>query len=267
MRISVEGISFSYPGGVQALDGIDLIVEGNETLALIGENGAGKSTLAKHLNGLLRPDKGHVLIGDWDTRDYPVAQLARRVGLAFQNPDDQLFARTVAEEVAFGPRNLGRDEVAVRADVEQALARVGLEGVREQHPYDLPVPERKLVALAAVLAMHTPVVVLDEPTMAQDARGVAEMGRIVDELHAEGRTVIAITHDIDFCADHFARVVVLAGGRVMADGPANDVLTQAELLAQSQIEPPQLVRLARAIGLPRAPLTIDGFLQTLTQKE
>lgn len=267
MRISVEGISFSYPGGVQALEGVDLSVTENETLALIGENGAGKSTLAKHLNGLLKPDSGHVFIGEWDTRDHPVARLAQRVGLAFQNPDDQLFARTVADEVAFGPRNLGRDKETVRADVEQALARVGLADVSERHPYDLPVPERKLVALAAVLAMRTPIVVLDEPTMAQDARGVAQMGRIVDALQEEGRTVIAISHDIDFCANHFARVVVLAGGQVKADGPASEVLTQAETLAQSQIEPPQLVRLSRALGLPRAPLTIDDFLQTLAQKE
>ena len=267
MKIVLEAVSFSYPGGVEALREVSLTIETNESVALIGENGAGKTTLAKHLNGLLKPASGRVFIGNWDTHDYSVARLAGRVGLAFQNPNDQLFARTVGDEVAFGPRNLGHDSETIHREVNRALVQVGLDWAMERHPYDLAAPERKLVALAAILAMRTPVIILDEPTMGQDARGIDQVSRIVAELRQEGRTVLAISHDIDFCAENFERIVVMAGGRVTADGPAGDVLSQSRLLAESQIEAPQMVRLARALDLPAAPLTVPGFLQALKDKE
>lgn len=260
MRIHVESASFAYPGGVQALRDISLTIEAGAAVALIGENGAGKTTLAKQLNGLLKPDQGIVQIGDWDSRDHSVAQLAARVGYAFQNPDDQLFARTVREEVAFGPRNLGRTAEAIEADVHWALEQVELVEEQLSHPYDLQAADRKLVAMAAVLAMRTPVIILDEPTMGQDSRGIERIGRIVKQLVEDGRTVLVISHDIDFCADHFERVVVMSGGRIAADGPAEQVLAQESVLAAAQVEPPQMVRLAQALKLRRSPLTIEGFL-------
>ncbi len=260
MRIRLEGIHFTYPGRVEALRGVDLVVEAGERVALIGENGAGKTTLARHLNGLLKPDRGDVWIGDWNTRDRTVGRLAARVGYAFQNPDDQLFARTVREEVAFGPRNLGRDPETVDRDVDWALEQVGLGGTLDLHPYDLQAAERKLIALAAVLAMRTPVVVLDEPTMGQDGRGIERIGRIVEELAAAGRTVLTISHNIDFCAEHFRRVVVLSQGQVVVDGPVEAVFSRAAILKEAQVDPPQLVRLAQALDWPQAPLTVAGFL-------
>ncbi len=155
MKISVEDVYFSYPSGVEALRGVSLTVEAGEAVAILGENGAGKSTLAKHLNGLLRPSAGRVLIGDWDTRDHTTAQMAHRVGYVFQNPDDQLFERLVRKEVAFGPRNLGYSDAEVEQFVAQALTQVGLEAEADTHPYDLPLAQRKLLALAAVLAMQS----------------------------------------------------------------------------------------------------------------
>jgi energy-coupling factor transport system ATP-binding protein len=271
MTIAVEEVEFTYPGGANALRGVSLRIGSGEAVAIIGENGAGKTTLVKHLNGLLKPDKGAVVIGGngndapWNTRDHSVAQLAARVGFVFQNPDDQILERTVRAEVAFGPRNLGMPEAEINAAVQSSLEQVGLTDAADNHPYDLLAPQRKLITLASVLAMRTPIVIFDEPTMGQDARSVARIGEIVKDLKSAGRTVLIITHDIDFCAAHFERIVVMADGRVLADGAAEQVLTRTELLATTNVEPPQLVRLAQALGLPHAPLTIDGLVVTLLQ--
>lgn len=261
MNVEVSNVTFTYPSGVTALRDVSLSLTRGEAVALIGENGAGKTTLARHLNGLLKPDSGRVLVGEWDTREHTVAQMARRVGYAFQNPDEQLFARRVWDEVAFGPRNLGLPQEQIEQRVQTMLQKVGLSGVEEIHPYDLSQAERRLVSLAAVLAMETPVVLLDEPTMGLDRAGQRRIGQIVEGLKAEERTVITITHDMDFCADHFARIVVMADGRIQADGPAEEILVREELLAAAGVEPPQLVRLGRGIGLPEVPLTIEGFLE------
>ncbi|MCS7038060.1 MAG: energy-coupling factor ABC transporter ATP-binding protein [Caldilineales bacterium] len=260
MRVVVTDVVFRYPSGVQALAGVSLEIAAGEAVAIIGENGAGKTTLARHLNGLLRPQQGRGLIGDWDTREHTVAQLAHRVGYVFQNPDDQLFERTVRRELAFGPRNLGRSEAEIQAAVARTLAKLGLDALAESHPYDLSLAQRRLVAMAAVLAMETPIVVLDEPTTGQDAAGTALLGRVIADLRAEGRTVIVISHDMDFVAEHFPRLIVMADGRILADGPTEAVLAQTGLLAQAQIDPPQLVRLAAALGLPGIPTTVDAFL-------
>ena len=263
MKITIDNVTFTYPAGITALRQVSLAVDMGETVAIIGHNGAGKTTLAKHLNGLLKPGQGRVLVGEWDTRQQTVAQLAGRVGYVFQNPDDQLFESTVWAEVAFGPRNLGYGEAEVEAAVAEALGQVQLEEVAQIHPYDLHAAQRKRVALAAVLAMQTPAVIFDEPTTGQDSRGVALIGAIIESLKRDGRTVLAISHDIDFCAEHFERVVVMGQGQVLADGAAAAVLGQAELLAQTDVQPPQLARLAAALGLPGTPLTVAAFLDEL----
>jgi energy-coupling factor transport system ATP-binding protein len=259
VKLEVRDVSFRYPTGVLALDGVSLMIGSGEAVALVGENGAGKTTLAKLLNGLLRPTAGRVLVDERDTRQHTPAQLSRYVGFVFQNPDDQLFAQTVRDEVAFGPRNLRLSASEVQARVERALDDVELRTAADRHPYDLAAPERKLVALAAALAMQTPALVLDEPTIGQDAGGVERLGELVDRLHAEGRTLITITHDLDFCLERFERVVVLAGGRILADGPATDVLRQVDLLRQAQVEAPELVQLALGLGWDTMPRTPDEF--------
>ncbi|GAP05234.1 MAG TPA: ABC transporter ATP-binding protein [Anaerolinea thermolimosa] len=260
MNIEVEDLHFSYPGGVEALRGITLRIEGGELVAMVGQNGSGKTTLVKHFNGLLQPSRGCVRVGDWDTRTVSVARLASRVGYVFQNPDDQLFCKTVAEEVAFGPRNLGYAPEKVEQLVRRALAWTGLTGREGTNPYDLSPTWRKMVALAAVLSMDTPVVIFDEPTTGQDWQSVARMARVIAMLREEGKTVITITHDMDFCAENFTRVIALGGGQVLLDGPADEVLGEAEILAQTFVEPPQLVRLARRLGWKETPLTIPVFL-------
>ena len=171
--IEFEAVSFAYPEGTQALADVSLRIEPGETLAIVGQNGSGKSTLVRHMNGLLRPGSGRVLLDGVDVRPVHVAHLAARVGLAFQNPDRQLFAGHVSAEVEFGPRNLGVRGTELAERVGMALAAVGLDGVAGANPYDLGYSRRKLLALASVLAMRTPVLILDEPTTGQDARGVA----------------------------------------------------------------------------------------------
>lgn len=266
MNLTVEDVSFTYPGGAEALRDVSLDIRPGEAVAIVGENGAGKTTLVKHLNGLLKPTRGRVTVGDWDTREHSVAKLAARVGFVFQNPDDQIIERTVGDEVAFGPRQLGQPPAEALANVTAALEMVGLAAETKTHPYDLTAPQRKLITLASVLAMRTPVVIFDEPTMGQDARGVALIGNIIENLKNEGRIVINITHDIDFCAAHFERVVAMADGRVLADGPAADVLAHADLLATTNVQPPQLIRLAQALGLPAAPLSVDDFIAALRER-
>ncbi len=260
MRLSIEAVSFTYPTGVRALKDICLGIESGEAIALVGENGAGKTTLVKHFNGLLKPKTGRVLVGDWDTSQHSTAHLAQRVGYVFQNPDDQLFERNVWKEVAFGPRNLGLSDSEVEKRVENALELVALSDQADHHPYDLHASQRKLVAIAATIAMDTPVVILDEPTTGQDAVGMARIGVIVDSLKSAGYTVIAISHDLDFCSEHFKRMVVMSEGTILADGPISEILLRPELLRQAAVEPPQLVRLALALGYDQAPRTPAEFV-------
>jgi energy-coupling factor transport system ATP-binding protein len=266
MEIIVDNVTFAYSPEVVALKGVSLVVQPGETVAIIGENGAGKSTLAKHLNGLLRPDEGRVLVGDWDTREHSPAELAARVGLAFQNPDDQLFKRSVQAEVAFGPQNLGFSDQEVESAVAEALQMTGLTADAETHPHDLHSSQRRLVALAATLAMRTPVIVIDEPTIGQDAAGVERVAALVKQLHENGRTVMAISHHIDFCARNFARIVVMAGGHILVDGMPQEVFNQDALLAEAHVEPPQIHRLADELGLDKSIIDNEAFLSALTNK-
>ena len=252
----VEGLVHVYPEGeVRALNGVDLRIGAGERVALIGQNGSGKTTLVRHLNGLLRPTEGTVRVDGTDAATLTVAQLASRVGLVFQDPDRQVFAGSVRAEVEFGPRNLGRSGTALAAAVAAALAATGLEGEERTNPYDLGGSRRKLLALASVLAMDTPVLVLDEPTTGQDARGVARVRSVIDAAADAGRTVIAISHDMRFVAEAFSRVVVMRAGTVILDGPPSTAFAAAawETLGSTFLEPPLAARVGAALGLGSTP--------------
>jgi energy-coupling factor transport system ATP-binding protein len=265
MNIEIKDLSFIYPSGVHALRGVSLLIEAGEQVAIVGQNGAGKTTLVKHLNGLLTPTEGDVLIGGWNTRAYSISKLAARVGYVFQNPDEQLFNRRVEDEVSFGPRNLGYADEKVRDLVDHSLAATGLTDQRETNPYDLSPTWRKMVALASVISMDTPIVILDEPTTGQDAVGAARIAQVVAALRSAGKTVVIITHDIDFCAENFERVVALSEGQVLLDGPAREVLSQEETLAITYVDPPQLMRLGKRLGLHEAVRNQEEFLAAYQQ--
>lgn len=263
MKIEISDLHFTYPAGVDALQGISLSIESGEQVGIVGQNGAGKTTLVKHLNGLLQPTRGQVLIGDWDTNKHSVAKLARRVGYVFQNPDEQLFSKNVGTEVAFGPRNLGYEGGQVQALVNDALAITELSDRTETNPYDLSATWRKMVALASVISMDTEIVIFDEPTTGQDAMNIARIANVIKALRERGKTVITITHDIDFCAENFERVIALSQGKVLLDGKANDVLGQEEILATTYVDPPQLTRLGKRLGFKETVTNQEEFLNAL----
>jgi energy-coupling factor transport system ATP-binding protein len=253
--IRVTGLGHVYPEGTRALDGIDLEIRAGEVVAIVGQNGSGKSTLVRHLNGLLRPTEGAVEILGEDAASLRVAALAARVGLVFQDPDRQIFARRVRPEVAFGPSNLGLKGKALDAAVAEALAAVGLADQAGANPYDLGYSRRKLLAIASILAMRTPIVVLDEPTTGQDLRGVARVRAIVAGLAAEGRTVVAISHDMRFVAETFRRVIVMRAGRIVLEGTPAEVFAAPAwpLLASTYLEPPLAARVGARLGLGATP--------------
>jgi len=263
MKIEVIDLEFRYPNGVQALNGISLTIESGEQVAVVGQNGSGKTTLVKHFNALLQPTSGRILIGDWDTKEHSVAKLARRVGYVFQNPDEQLFSKNVGIEVAFGPRNLGYDGGQVQTLVKDALEMTELSDKTETNPYDLSATWRKMVALASVISMDTDIVVFDEPTTGQDAANIARIANVIKTLRERGKTVITITHDIDFCAENFERVIAVSQGKILLDGNANEVLGQEEILARTYVDPPQLTRLGKRLGLKQTVRNQEEFLNAL----
>lgn len=263
MDVQIKDLHFTYLTGVEAVRGVSLRIASGEHVAIVGQNGAGKTTLVKHLNGLLQPTSGQVLIGDWNTKEHSVAKLASRVGYVFQNPDEQLFSKTVGAEVAFGPKNLGFDEERIQALVDDALALTELSDKTETNPYDLSATWRKMVALASIISMDTDLVIFDEPTTGQDALNVARIAHVIAELRKRGKTVITITHDIDFCAENFERVIAMSQGKILLDGAANAVLGQEEILATTYVDPPQLTRLGKRLGLKHTVRNQEEFLDAL----
>jgi len=205
--IELENVSHRYPEGTVGLTHVTLSIAAGEAVAIVGPTGSGKSTLIRHLNGLLRPTTGRVLLNGDDVRGLRVAQLATRVGVAFQEPDRQLFCRSVEAEVRFG--------AASQAAVELALDMTGLRAVRDRHPYDLGYSRRKLVTIAAVLAMQTPVVVLDEPTTGQDRAGVEALIELMGRLRSEGRTVVVVSHHAEFVRRTCGRRVRMFEGSIV----------------------------------------------------
>jgi len=263
-EIRVAGARFAY-GAQEALRGIDLTIGAGEQVALVGPNGAGKTTLTRLLVGLRRPSAGRVTVGDWDVSRKRPDEMARRVGYAFQHSDQQLFARTVESDVAFGPRCLGRSAGAVPGVLEE----LGLTGVAHLHPYDVPGPMRKLVALAGVLAMEPCVLVLDEPTAgldrAQRLRVVAALARRA--AGGEGVTMLAVSHDLAFVAEAAARVVVMRDGRVAADRPARELLYDREALAALGLRPPATAQIGMALGLAGSPIHAREVVDALRRTE
>ena len=265
LAIEVRDLHFSYDSAPVLL-GINLEIERGEMVAIMGENGAGKTTLIKHFNGLLKPKSGYVKILGRDTRESSVAELARYVGLVFQNPDHQLFAETVEKEVEFALRNFGFDEEEIKRRVDWALSALGLEKYRERSPFALSVGERKRLAIASVLCYDPEIVVFDEPTAGQDYLQKVKIAEILDMLRARGKTVVVVTHDVEFVAGNFERVVVMSKGKIVGDGPAREVLADFELLERARLLPPQIVQCARELemlGVPSGITHVDELVERL----
>lgn len=266
--LSVERLGFVYPDGTRALRDVSLSIRAGSRVAIIGQNGSGKSTLVRHFNGLLRATEGRVLVDGQEVGRTHVADLARVVGISFQNPDRQIFSANARSEVAFGPRNIGLRRGELDQRVDAALAQVGLTDQAEANPYDLGFSERKLLALASVIAMGTPAIVLDEPTTGQDAKGVARVKDIVRELASAGRTVVAISHDMTFVVEAFERVIVLREGTVVLDDTVDAVFGEPNwpALESTFLEPPLPARLGARLGLGPTP-TAEAFVSSLRREQ
>ena len=233
--LSVRELSYSYPDGHRALLGVNLHLEDGERVALLGPNGAGKTTLVLHLNGVLRAQAGGIAVGGLPVTREHLAEIRRKVGLVFQDPDDQLFMPTVKEDVAFGPANLGLRGEQLRERVDAALAAVGMEAHAERPPHHLSFGQRRRVAVATVLAMDPEVLVLDEPSSNLDPAGRRELAEILKRLDL---TMLMVTHDLPYALELCPRAVIMNAGVIVADGPTRDILSDTSLMAANRLELP-----------------------------
>lgn len=264
--VSVEAVSYAYPEARSgALRDVSLQIESGEFVALVGQNGAGKTTLAKHFNGLLVPTSGTVRIIGLDTRNESMRRLAAIVGYCYQNPDHQIFNRTLRREVSFGPRNLGLPPDQIARNVEEALRLVGLWERADDYPFLLGRGERQRLAVASILAMGSQILVIDEPTTGLDLHGVRGIMDLLATWNRDlGRTIVIITHDIGIVAEYVPRTVMMAGGAVVADGPTSTVLTDRAALEAAAVRPPQVTRMAQqlaAYGISPQVMTVAQMVE------
>ncbi len=252
--IEFKDVSFVHQTGKQALADVTLRIESAELLAIVGENGAGKTTLVRHVTGLLKPTGGTVLVDGVDTTRRSTAELSRKVGIAFQNPDHQLFSESVEAEVTFGLRNFGFSEELIAQRLDWALHFFGLQEYSKSSPLALSGGEKKRLTLACILSWDPEVIILDEPTVGQDSTQKEKLSEMIKMMRSTGKTIIIVSHDIEFIWPLQPRVVVMSKGRVVGDGPASAVLSDERLLEGARIMQPQLVRLyQRLVRRPASP--------------
>jgi cobalt transport protein ATP-binding subunit len=264
--IELRNVYFDYPGNVQALKSVDLTIHQGDFIAIMGENGAGKTTLVKHFNGLLRPKKGDVFFDGINISEKSVAQLARRIGLVFQNPDDQLFEETVEKEISFALHNFGMNESFIEKRVNWALNLLDIDQYKEKSPFALSGGERKRVALASVLAWDPDVLVLDEPTIGQDYGQKERLRHFLMQLRTQGKTVIIVTHDVEFVAESQPRIILMAGGRVVTEGTTKEIMTNPEALELCSVAQPEITRLFSKLcehGFPEDVVDVDEAYEIL----
>jgi energy-coupling factor transport system ATP-binding protein len=261
--LEVDHLVHRYPDGTEALGGVSCAIRRGEFVAILGQNGSGKTTLVKHLNGILAPTAGEIRLAGRSLRGQPTTALSRRVGLVFQNPDHQIFAERVWDEVAFGPRLQGLSETDVRGRVEEALAAVGLGGLGDLDPFTLTKGGRQRVAVAGTLATKPEVIILDEPTTGLDSRELQGMMALIGRLNTAGHTIVIITHAMDVAAAHARRVILMRGGRILRDGPTREVFADEPVIGQTGLRPPPVVQVGNRLGVPA--LTLDELVSCLSR--
>ncbi|MDA8963898.1 energy-coupling factor ABC transporter ATP-binding protein [Acidimicrobiia bacterium] len=245
-NINCTKVAHTYPNGVQAIKDVDVTIEQGEIVSVVGQNGSGKTTLVKHFNGLLKPTDGDIMIGDLNTRENSVGKLARQVGYVFQNPNHQIFAASVHEELSFGLKNIGLNESEVETKVIEIAEEFLLTEYLELNPYRLGFSLRKTVAMASIIAMEPNVVVLDEPTTGQDYSGVKTIKDSMEKLKSQGKTVIVVSHDMPLVAEETDRVLVMCNTELIFDGPPTDLFINKPILEKTNLKPPQITAFAEA---------------------
>lgn len=256
-EIRLEGVDFTYPDGTVALRGVSLAIRRGEFVALLGPNGSGKTTLSRLLNGLLQPTAGRVLVDGIDTRERTVAELALRVGYLFQNPNHQLVSATVRGEIEVGPRARRLPAAEVEGRMLRASGLLGLEALLDEHPLLLTLAQKQLVALASLVALEPLGLVLDEPTTALDATERRAVMNLVRSIHATGRTILLVTHEMDLVGEFAERCLALADGQLIFDGSPRQLFSDGDTLHRASLEPPQVAQLASRLGQREPWLSLD----------
>lgn len=258
-QISISNLEFSYHPDKKILKGLNIILDERST-AIIGQNGAGKTTFVKLLKGLIRPTAGKIMLNGQDLSEQSVAKIAKSIGLIFQNPDDQIFKHTVLDEIMFGPLQMGMTHSQAEQAARKTMSLLGLDGFDKVNPYDLGLSDRKMVSIAAIVAMDTQVVIFDEPTIAQDDAGKKQIQSVIQLLREQGKIVISILHDMDFVAETFERALVFAQGEVLLDGSVREVFSQKDVLEKAYLSQPTTMQLCQALGYDDVFLTPEEFI-------
>lgn len=253
--IEVNDVHYQYDKSKEALKGVSFDIYEGDYVALIGQNGAGKTTLAKHFNSLFKPTSGRILVCGKDTKNEEPNTLAEQIGYVFQNPDNQIFSTSVYKEMEYGLKALKLSEEEMSKRIHEIARLLGIEKVLDEHPFSLGKGERQRVAVASILVLKPKILVVDEPTTGQDWDGIQNMMKLIDELHANGTTIVMITHDMDVVATHANRVIVMAKGSIVADGSVRDVFKQEKALKDAYVARPQIPELSERLGLQGMALT------------
>ena len=263
--LEVNNVSKSF-GGVKANVDISMSVEQGSIVGLIGPNGSGKTTLVKHFNGLLKPTDGNVMVGELDTSENPVGLLARQVGYVFQNPNHQIFAASVLDELSFGLKNIGLEEEMIKNKVEQIAEEFSLTEYLDLNPYRLGFSLRKTVGMASIIAMEPNVIILDEPTTGQDFLGVKNIRDSMHNLKKEGKTVIVVSHDMPLVAEETDRVLVMCDTELIFDDSPSKLFSNNEVLNRTNLKPPQISSFTTSVGISKsnnAILSVEDAIKSL----
>lgn len=263
--LELKEVSYNYPNGFTAVDNVSMSFELGVKVAIVGQNGAGKTTTVKMMNGLFKPTTGDVLINGESTKGFTTAQISRKVGYVFQNPDDQIFHSNILNEIKFGPKVLKFSSEKEKEMLDLAINLTELNDYLDENPYNVPLSLRKFITVAAVIAMDTDVLIFDEPTAGQDFEGVQRLTKIIDNLIAMGKTVITITHDMEFVVNNFERVIVMAHKNVLADATVREVFWELDLLEESMLKQPSISQVAYNTGLGSKILNIEEMINEIVK--
>lgn len=275
IQLSTENLSFTYPDGTQALKNINIEIEKGEKVAIIGPNGAGKSTLFSHFNGLTEPTSGCVKIEGKaiSFEKDELLKVRQKVGIVFQDPNDQLFAPTVKEDIAFGPMNLGLSYDEVEKRVEDALKMVGMENYENKTPHHLSGGQQKRIAIAGIIAMKPEIMILDEPTAGLDPQGALKIMNLLSELNKEGITIVISTHDVDLISQYVNKIFVMADGEIIGDGTPNEIFSNEDLIKKANLKLPIISELFKVLNIKNKviienndyPLTINEAVDKISE--
>ncbi|KOR88044.1 energy-coupling factor ABC transporter ATP-binding protein [Paenibacillus solani] len=266
MKIEIKNLKHKYPSGGEALRGINTTFEGSNPVAIIGQNGAGKTTFAKHLNGLLRPTEGQILIDGESISDHTTAYWSKYIGYVFQNPDNQLFLETVRKEFEFGPKQQGLSRHEINDRIEFISDLVGLKHRLSTHPFDLNATEKKFCTIGSILMMDPKIIILDEPTCGQDVEGNQRLAKIINYLKNNDRLCITITHDMKFVVRNFDQIIVMSKGEILKSGNKYNVFSDVKTLLESHVAPPPITRVGQALRLKDISFSKEEFIDHFTRR-